>query len=224
MALDKDTIKGLVDKYYRRILAEDEIWRATNGYDPAPPEFDKDKQDIDLYRDHIRDCLRSNDFDIIKDDADKLLRQAKELHFDKTSLQYHVLCRELLKANLKVLPVILNRMKCIYDGEELADWIPDDLSDMERIAKLQSSPIVEVAKTAGRNEKVDYNAVADELRRMISEDPSLKDNSRAYLGGLLTDWCLKEYDKEVKPETISGKPIMISVFDELLTPKTNHKP
>ena len=211
MALDKKIITDWANQHYRRLIAEDEVWRTTNGYDPTPPEFKQDLFEVELYADTMRDALSENDFTIIEEDARKLLKQAQ---VDKEALQYKILCRELLKAELKAVLISIDRMYRRYENEELGGWIPDKFMDLEHIAKFKDSPIIVKAKKSGRDPR-QWDEIEKELRRIAKEDPDLVNNSRIHICERLSAWYEFEYKKTLKPTTIRDKDLMQSVFGEL---------
>jgi len=215
MAVDGDIIAKLAEAYLQQMLAEDEVWRATNEYDPTPPEYKREVESLDLFSSHLRDCLRLNDFSVIDEDAIKLLRSWKETNVDEKSLQYKVLCRELIKANMEAIPIIRKRMRGNYSGESLGKWLPKKLKDLEHIVKFQDSPIVIKARKKGAP-RADWEAIIVELERMVGADQGLKQQSHIHICRLLADWYLREFKKSIKPQTIRGHKIMKPVLDDLL--------
>ena len=124
MKLEKQHIDGLIRKYVRETLDQDEEERLILG--PVPDEVQKDlMESFKYFEDHTRYILRTNNLEEIEPIVDKRILEPNNLEADKDSYEYKKLCRETVKANIPIARIQMKREQGDYSDDNV-DYYPGE--------------------------------------------------------------------------------------------------
>ena len=114
-ALSKEQIQDLVRQFIAEELDKDEVERALyRNPKSVDPEFISAAEEAnDFIMWDSREALATGDYKFIKNAADNIL-ETNNLTADSDSLEYKILCRELLKGQIELCKVINERNRGIY--------------------------------------------------------------------------------------------------------------
>jgi integrase len=117
MKLEKHHIDGLIRKYVRETLDQDEEYRAitTRSKDTIEAQI----AGYDMHMDECRDALMTGRYDKVDHVVDEKILKPNDITADKESSEYQLLCRECLKASIKVMGIARDREMGIYNDQQV---------------------------------------------------------------------------------------------------------
>ncbi|MCF8075810.1 MAG: site-specific integrase [Desulfotignum sp.] len=163
MKLEKHHIDGLIRKYIREALDDDEEFRAVTTRDRGAIEAQI--AGYDMHQDECRDALVTGRYHKVSPLVDEKILKPNNIKADKESPEYQLLCRECLKADIKVMGIARDREMGIYrdqqDTQNVSTQLPEEPSN------------VSAAEGSGENENLYQGKTLSEVREVfISENQS----------------------------------------------------
>ncbi len=175
--LTEAEIQGLVRQYLTKCLEDDERYRVVEGI-PLPPEVHEEQM---LGLESIQDWAKQALADCAHEEASKLvdrLLKQNGLTLDPHSYSYNKLCREVLKASVKITDILKKREVGDYPDEipiipASAAAQPGEQEPSELLSKVISLYIAEQVRGGNWSEKstVEYTACLMLLKEYLGDIP-----------------------------------------------------
>jgi hypothetical protein len=117
MKLEKHHINSLIRKYVKETMDDDEEYRAVTTR--TPDTIEAQRAGYDMHMDECRDALMTGRYDKVDHVVDEKILKPNDIMADKESSEYQLLCRECLKADIKVMGVAMDREMGIYHDQKV---------------------------------------------------------------------------------------------------------
>jgi len=133
MKLEKHHIDGLIRKYIREALDDDEEYRAITTR--TPDTIEAQIAGYDMHQDECRDALMTGSYDKVDHVVDEKILKPNNVTADKESFEYQLLCRECLKASIKVMGIARDREMGIYNDQQVTSGLQESTETFEESDK-----------------------------------------------------------------------------------------
>jgi integrase len=166
--LSSEDIKGLIQGHVKRMLEEDEEYRALGVGPKDLEELDDHMENVSLLKSDYMEHLALSDYGNVNSHVDDLLEE-QGIAVDRAGLNYKLFCREMLKAVINLLEVDIRRSQSDYSLEALP--FPELLSP----PPSSSSPSGQLSNTEYQQEEDQGPIFSEVVERVAAEKKATKE-------------------------------------------------